>query len=102
MADRVDAAMQDVEPPQAEPPVDRTGADAGVDELAPCDDAVLSLRQVRDPAIDGTNVTFTPAMRRQLLVRFGMPPGWRAGARVWRAGCYRLRSAWPCLKAAGA
>jgi hypothetical protein len=52
MAERVDAAVQRDEAPGAPAPLDRLGAEAQLEQLAPCNDAVLGLGEAPDLAVD--------------------------------------------------
>jgi hypothetical protein len=59
VADRENAAMDPMQPTPLEPVVDRTAADAEIDELRPRHDTMLPCREPRDRHIR-TSVTFAP------------------------------------------
>jgi hypothetical protein len=52
MADRVDAGVDDVKPSCIDPSGDRRRAQADAEQLTPCDDAMLPLRQLYEAQLD--------------------------------------------------
>ena len=57
MPDRVDAPMDDVQPPGFAPVCDRAGAKTAADQLSPRNDPMLALDDPRDPILEPLRTT---------------------------------------------
>jgi hypothetical protein len=69
VADRINARVHDVEPTAAQPVVDGAPRRTRRDQLSPSNDAMLALRQPRDPMVDRPNIAITVVWRGKRKVR---------------------------------